>query len=205
MSAPGTGIVILAAGESSRMGRPKQLLPWHGKPLLRHVAEAALSIGPALVCAVLGANAAEVRPSLDGTPVITADNAAWSDGMASSLRCGLETVTRLRPDLDGVIFLVCDQPHVTEELLTAMLRAAQGEGRTVVACEYDGATGVPAWFHRCHFPELLALHGAQGARQVMRAHEATLARVPFADGSADLDTPDDYDHARLLVRQLTPS
>ena len=197
MSAPGTGIVILAAGGSSRMGSPKQLLPWHGKALLRHVAEVALGIEPALVCAVLGANAALVRPCLDGTQVIIAENEAWPEGMASSLRCGLEAVTRLRPDLDGVIFLVCDQPQVGAELLTAMLRAARGEGRTVVACEYDGTTGVPAWFHRSHFPELLALHGAQGARQVMRAHEATLARVPFAGGSADIDTPDDY--ARSLA------
>ena len=87
---PSYGLVLLAAGASSRMGQPKQLLPIHGKPLLRHVAEIALSAPVSPVVIVLGANAAQIKPTLDGLALHVIVNAAWRDGMASSLRAGIQ-------------------------------------------------------------------------------------------------------------------
>lgn len=186
------GIVILAAGESARMGQPKQLLPYVGTTLLRHTVEKALSIPDAWVIVVLGAFAEKIRPSLNGLPVTIVENPAWSSGMGSSLRTGLEAALFANSETAAAIFLLCDQPLVSTAILDALIQTHRETGATIVASEYGEILGVPALFHRSLFPELLGLSGGEGAKKIISRHRDKAIGIPFADGAVDIDTPGDY-------------
>ncbi len=190
-----TGIVILAAGESARMGEAKQLLDFHGKTLLQHAIDTALAIPDARIAVVLGARADRIRNQCDRSPVLVVENPDWKTGMGSSVSSGLRGVLDDTPEIDGIIFLTCDQPHLTPSILTKLISARMDSACTIAAAEYDDSLGVPALFDKSLFPELLALDGASGARQVIRKHRDQAVAVPFPKGSIDIDTPSDY--ARL--------
>ena len=190
-----TGIVILAAGESSRMGEPKQLLAFHGRTLLQHAIATSLELGAEPVVAVLGANAEQIRAQIDEHGVQVVENLYWYEGMGSSLRSGLRALLAAHPETDGVIFLPCDQPLLTTATLRELITTHEHTGMGIVASEYDGTLGTPAFFARSFFPELLALDGTAGARQIIWRHGARTIGVPFPGGAMDMDTPADY--ARL--------
>ncbi len=191
---PAVGAVILAAGASTRLGRPKQLLMVGGQTLLRRVVNAALASACAPVVVVLGAHAARIAPEVAGTGVIVAENPDWAAGMASSIRVGLAALTANAPasDLDAALFLVCDQPHVSSPLLNALIERYETTAAPIAACAYGGGLGVPALFARELFGELASLSGAEGARAVIMRHAPTVARVDFSEGALDIDTDADY-------------
>ena len=186
------GIVILAAGESTRMGEPKQLLAYRGKTLLQHAIDTALSLSGAPVIVVLGAHTAPIRAQHDAPCAIFVKNPDWRDGMGTSVRTGLRELLSAHPAISAAIFLVCDQPLLSATTLGILIATHQQTGRAIVASEYGGALGVPALFAREMFPELLALESAGGAREIIRTHRDRAIGVPFPDGSIDLDTPADY-------------
>jgi molybdenum cofactor cytidylyltransferase len=192
------GIVILAAGESARMGEPKQLLGYCGRPLLRHAAECALALGSGPVAVVLGAFSEKIRPTLDGLPLLIVENHDWREGMGTSLRTGLAALLGAHPNITAVISMLSDQPLVSTSLLGEIISLHTAAGHRIVASEYDGNLGVPALFARELFPELLALDGASGARQIIRAHRESAVCVPFQQGAMDVDTPADYARLRAL-------
>lgn len=197
-----TGIVILAAGESARMGEPKQLLPYRGTTLLQHSINTALSVQGATVVVVLGAHAAEIRAELDDPSVLVTVNPDWADGMGSSLRAGMRALLGAQPDVSAAIFLLCDQPRVSTPTLGNLISTHERTGFAIVASEYDGILGVPALFAREMFQQLLALRGSEGARQIIRAHRDEAIGVSFQDGAVDIDTPADY--AQLCNELPTP-
>ncbi|MFI5338062.1 MAG: NTP transferase domain-containing protein [Opitutales bacterium] len=185
------GLVLLAAGASRRMGRPKQLLPVQGMPLVRRVALTALAAPVSPVVVVLGAHAAEVTLALAGLPVCLALNPGWEEGMGSSLRFGAETALGLAPGLQGLIVAMADQPNLTASHLVKLLEKQRETGRSVVATESGGVLQPPVLFTAAHFTQLLALHGETGARAVLQSSAEAPAVVPAAD-LRDLDTPADY-------------
>lgn len=197
-----TGIVILAAGESSRMGEPKQLLAYQGTNLLQHTIDTALSLDATPVVVVLGAHAAKIRANLDESRLLIAINPDWHEGMGGSLRTGLQTLLDTHQDVSTVIFLLCDQPLLSASTLNHLIATHERTGFDIVASEYDGALGVPALFARSMFAELLALRGETGARQIIRAHRDQAVGVAFPDGAIDIDTPADY---RSLSQISTPA
>lgn len=186
-------LVILAAGTSSRLGSPKQLLPFKGKNLLKHSVDVALETGCQSVFVILGANSDLIRKELNEKPVIIIENSHWKEGMASSIRCGLENIknTILRPDC--VIFMVCDQPFVSSSLLLSLLEKRLETGMPIVASSYDDKIGTPALFHKSFFPALLELKGDKGARNLIRENSEKVAIVPFPEGKTDIDTVSDYE------------
>jgi molybdenum cofactor cytidylyltransferase len=190
------GVVILAGGQSNRLGSPKQLLPYKESTLIRHAAAVALEadIGPVLI--VTGANERVVLRAIEGLNVFHATNPGWQEGMASSLRVGLKAMVERFPETDGIIFMVCDQPFVTKSLLLCLIETLQTTGKAVTACSYLGKKGTPALFHRSFFEKLMELKGDKGARMLIAAHPDEVADVPFEEGAIDIDTVDDYN--RLL-------
>ena len=164
-----------------RLGQPKQLLPYQGKTLLRHATETALSVGPVTV--VLGAHAEQLVPTLHGLPVTIIVLDDWQEGMAASLRTGITAAG----DCDAALVMLCDQPLVTTELLTALLEA--WEPGSIVASDYGEALGPPCVFDRAYFPELLALTGDSGARKLLKKYPCRT--VAFPGGRADVDTRED--------------
>jgi molybdenum cofactor cytidylyltransferase len=187
-------IIILAAGTSSRLGSPKQLLSYKGKNLLRHTVDEALETGCASVFVVLGANSELLRNELKDKPVSIVENTAWQEGMASSIRCGLETITNtiLRPD--SIIFMVCDQPYVSSSLLLNLVEKKNKTGMPIVASSYEDKIGTPALFHRSFFPALMELKGDRGARKLIADNPDKVGTVLFPEGITDIDTKEDYEN-----------
>lgn len=177
--------MLLAAGSSSRLGQPKQLVRWDGTTLLRRAAELACAVSEGPVVVVLGAHAERCLPELEGlplTPVVAPD---WHEGMAASLRAGIAAVAHC----DAALVLLCDQPQLSHEHLQAL--CAAWEPGQLVASDYGPHLGPPCVFDRAFFPELLALTGDQGARKLLQRHAPR--RVPFPGGLHDIDTPADLD------------
>jgi molybdenum cofactor cytidylyltransferase len=201
------GIIVLAAGESSRMGEPKQLLRVAGETLLARAVRAALETPCRPVVVVLGARADAMRDAVGATEVRVVVNPAWAEGMSSSIRCGLRSLAAI-DEVEAVILLLCDQPFVTSEVIGRLVAAYHAPQTLLVAAEYEAAgertRGVPALFTRRLFPELLALRGAEGARRLIRRHidEATLVAVPEA--AFDIDTPANYLAISQAVLQKQP-
>lgn len=185
-------IIILAAGSSSRMGRPKQLLPYNGKSLLAHTVDTANDADADPVIVVLGANAALLEKEIDEKKVRVAENKEWKEGMASSVRCGITTLLHIAPFVDAVIIMVCDQPFVSSSLLNELMVTQKNTGKQIVTCQYEKAVGPPALFHKSIFPELMKLKGDAGARKIIEQRSNDVATVLFKKGDIDIDTEADY-------------
>lgn len=190
---PSTGLVLLAAGASRRLGQPKQLVAVSDVPLLLRAVDAALgcsAVWPVIV--VLGAHADQLRPVVARRPVLVAENPAWAEGIASSLRAGLAGLQQFSRHLEGAVFALCDQPAFSTSVIERLLahRAATGAG--VVAARYAGHAGAPAFIAREHFAALSHLTGDAGARQLfaMLPPDA-ITTVDLPDLALDLDTPED--------------
>lgn len=185
------GLVLLAAGGSRRMGRPKQLLPIKGRTMVRHVAELVLRapVGPVVV--VLGAEAKRIQPALAGLDIIMAVNPAWTEGLGSSLRTGVESALEHAPDLQALIVALADQPGLPPRHLERMIARFREGGCTAVASLTGPDLVPPLLFGREWFPKLCAIKGDLGARALLRDHVADVSTVPL-ESNTDLDTPDDY-------------
>ncbi len=189
-------IVILAAGESRRMGAPKQLLRHRGRTLIRRAAEAALGTTCRPVVVVLGAYAVQVRPEIEGLPVRIVENPLWSDGLSTSIRAGIETLAAAEDPPEAVILTLCDQPLITTDDLEALVTAYRATNRPIIASEYAGTLGVPGLFDSAVFPELLELTGDGGAKGVIRRDPSRVFPIACAHAIHDLDTPADYEAIR---------
>ena len=194
--------MVLAAGASSRMGRPKQTLRFRGQALVRRAALAALGAGCRPVVVVTGAHAEETGAELRGLGVREVVNALWETGMASSVRAGLLAALEEAPEASAVVLLLCDQPHVTRETVAALVAAHREVGASVVASRYDGSFGAPALFTRPLFAELARLEGDSGAKQVITRHASEAHFVSFPEGELDVDTPDDFSRLQSPAARL---
>ncbi len=193
MSRPGRiAAILLAAGESARLGRPKQLLPFRGRTLLRHAAETALRSSCEEVFVVLGAAGESVRPQLDGLPVQVVLNAEWREGMGTSIRCGLRAALHEPRPLDGALMLLADQPLVTAEHLSRMVALFRCGRAPIVAAHYDGHPGAPVLFGDALFSELLRLEGGSGARQIVAASSSETLLFELPEAAVDVDVEAEY-------------
>jgi molybdenum cofactor cytidylyltransferase len=186
------GAVILAAGSSSRMGRPKQTLQFQGMSLLRRATLAALDATCRPVVVVTGAHAELSRRELDQLEVQEAFNADWESGMGSSVRTGIERLVSIDADVAAAVLLLCDQPHVTPKVVSSLLAAHHTTRKRVIASAYGESFGVPAVFSRTLFRELMGLAGSSGAKEVIKTHFSEAHFLPFPEGEVDVDTPDDF-------------
>jgi molybdenum cofactor cytidylyltransferase len=186
-------ILILAAGQSSRLGSPKQLLEYNGASLIKRVVQTALDSEIGRVTVVLGANANKIGTELDMPGLCLIENSDWEEGMASSIRAGVKAITDLEPATDGIMILVCDQPHLERPVLGQLLQVQSETGLPVTASVYQGRTGTPAVFHKSFFPLLMELKGDTGARKLFSEHSGQVALVPFEKGIIDIDTKEDYE------------
>jgi molybdenum cofactor cytidylyltransferase len=188
-----TSIIILAAGESSRMGMPKQLLMVEGKTLIRRIAEVAMDTPSHPIVVVLGANRTVIRKELDKMPITVIDNPQWENGMSSSIKMGLVGAYMTQKEIDAAIFLTVDMPFVTAELINEMIKkATENPDSEIVACKYDKQIGIPVLFKRSLFNDLLELKGDEGAKKLVLKNKALTAFIDFPEGKFDLDTIEEY-------------
>ena len=197
MSEPVIGIIILAAGSSSRMGQPKQLLRYAGESLLSRAVRVALETGCRPVIVVLGSQAEAVQEKLAAMEARFVVNQEWAEGMSSSIRCGLRALeTAAKGTIEAALLMLCDQPFVTSGIIRRLVETYLAKRPLFVASEYqtkDGKTrGVPALFSSSLFAELMELRGAAGARGIIARHEAAGSIIAVPEAAFDVDTPDDY-------------
>jgi molybdenum cofactor cytidylyltransferase len=190
-----TSGIVLAAGSSKRMGRPKQLLPLNGAPLLQHVIDAAAASGLDELVVVLGHAAEPIveRLRLPGGCRV-ALNEDHESGQASSLRVGLMAVS---PGSTEAVILLGDQPLVTATLVRAVLAGYRKGGTPVARADYAGTPGHPVVLGREVWDELTSLTGDEGARPALEKHPEWVTRVPLpGPAPIEVDTLEDY--RRLL-------
>jgi molybdenum cofactor cytidylyltransferase len=187
-AAPRAAAVVLAAGASRRLGQPKQLILIEGESLLRRTARLALQAGCTPVVVVLGFEAERIAAELAGVAAEVVVNANWSNGMGSSLACGVAAVRRARPETD-VLLLVCDQPRLSTKHIRNLLDRHTHHAATITASAYGGRSGVPAVFASTLLPELERIEGDRGARDLIFRIGAQT--VDWPDGSYDIDVPED--------------
>lgn len=180
--------VILAAGGSSRFGEIKQLLPWKNKNIINTVVETAALAGLDPILVVLGANAGLIQASLDNETVQVVTNPDWDKGQSTSLKAG---VTAIRHTVDGVLFLLCDQPHLTVNLVDAVVEEGLRSGKVVTPI-IDDRRANPVYFPASCFPLFDTLEGDAGGRQIIPACPHTT--LPWLDDwmARDIDTSEDY-------------
>ncbi len=187
--------VVLAAGGASRFGSPKQLANLDGVPLLQHAVDAMLAVSAiARTVVVLGARADEVRRAVAcraAQPVVCE---AWADGMAASLRCGVEAVG----DCDWVIVTLGDQPRVTPQVIAAVVEhaASAPAGTTAVRATYDGVPGHPVALGRAMLRGVAQLSGDVGARELLSGATVRTFEAAGLCDPADVDTPEELEALR---------
>jgi len=186
------GIIILAAGKSARMGSAKQLLSFRGKSLLQHSIDAALGSSAQRVIVVLGSTKEIIQQELDQSKIQLIGNPLWESGMASSIHFGLEKLKNILPEADGAIFMVCDQPYVSTDLLNKLIDKHIATGKNIVASKYADTLGTPTLFHHSLFEELSGLEGDTGAKSLIKKYKNQSESVNFDLGGIDIDTRENY-------------
>jgi len=186
------GIILLAAGSSSRMGRSKQLLEVDGEQLLQRTSRVALDCDATKVIVVLGANEEAHRKSIQQLPVEICVNSNWQTGMGSSLKLGLKSLLERIPKLEAVVVMVCDQPGLTTDHVNKLIQTFKESNSPVIASFYANSTGVPALFDKSLFEKLLIIENESGAKKIIQQRKELVKIVDFPQGAIDLDTPDDY-------------
>ncbi|HZP36821.1 MAG TPA: nucleotidyltransferase family protein [Methylomirabilota bacterium] len=192
-----TAAVVLAAGLSRRMGRPKLVLEVAGRPIVRHAVEAVQRAGLDPVLVVTGPEPAPIQAALEGLPVRIVVNPAPEAGQSGSVRAG---IAALPAEVETVLIALGDQPALDPGIIPALLAAHRAGGRPIVAPRYENGPGNPVLFDRAIFPELLALTGDQGARPVIARDPGRVEWVRFGTAMPpDVDTPADYEKIRSAV------
>ena len=190
------GAVILAAGSSSRIGQPKQLLSLRGKTLLRASVDTANEAGCSPVVVVVGSDSEKIHLELADENAIEVRNTNWQRGIGSSIRSGVQALIGHAPDVEGILLLVCDQPAVNAHFIKRLIAVRDATKKDIVASSYADTVGVPALFDRSLFKELLSLGDEAGAKSIILQKPERVAQSPFPDGAIDVDTWEDWKKAQ---------
>jgi molybdenum cofactor cytidylyltransferase len=197
-----TAIIILAAGASSRLGQPKQLLPFKAGTFIEQLASEAVASRLGAVVVVTGAAEKQVQDALKNIPVKISFHPNWREGMGSSIACGMKALMETSPACENVIICVCDQPDVDAAVLNGLAEKRRTSGKGIVASAYAGTVGTPVLFSAAYFGQLVALSGEAGAKTIVKSNGTDLATLPFEAGARDIDTPADYAQLLQTIPQL---
>ena len=184
------GAVILAAGSSSRFGRPKQLLEFQGETLIRRAFRAAQTAKCDPIVVVVGETVDEICEELGDTSARLIRNDESVRGLGTSIRCGVQEIAQ---SIKAVILLTCDQPLVDGDVIARLIAARKDTGKPIVASGYVNTLGIPALFDQSRFEALLTLPDAAGAKSLLLSEGSDVASIAFEDGAVDIDTPADFE------------
>lgn len=188
-----TGLILLAAGASSRLGQPKQLLEYKGQTFIKREIETSIAVIQSPVIVVLGSNAHLLQNEISASKVHVVNNQDWKEGMASSIRCGLHTLLKFSRDIDNVVLMVCDQPFVSAVLIKDLIAERKHTVKGIIASAYKDTLGTPVLFNKKYFGQLLDLNGAEGAKKLISKYPEDVSAVSFPMGFVDIDTVEEYE------------
>lgn len=190
-----SAIIILAAGSSSRLGEPKQLLPYKDTTLLNSIIQEALLSNGEQVVVVLGAFKDKILPTLsfEDERLEMVTNEYWQQGMGSSIKKGVKHAISCNQKLQNIIITTCDQPFVSSQLLNSLIEKAMNEpDKAIVASQYTiKDIGVPVLFKNSLFKHIQSINDKQGAKSLVYKHREITTFVNFEKGAIDIDTVDD--------------
>lgn len=189
-------IIILAAGASTRMGQPKQLIKLNGYSLLEHAVLTAKNSKADHVMVVVGSGGEKSMEAIEHLPVDSVVNDRWNEGMGSSLKKGLTACLEKFPETRAILVIVCDQPSITTHHLNNLIDTYTKTQKPIVASQYTSTFGVPVIFDRTLFQEILQLPDRQGAKNIVLKHQENLMAIDLPGGEIDLDTPEDLNRYR---------
>ena len=192
MDETNVGIIILAAGASTRLGEPKQLLTFQNKTLISRAVETSINSKCVNTAVILGANVETIKKEIEDFPINICTNENWKTGMASSIKCGLDLLLSEQKKLNAVLILLCDQPFIESKHINQLLKTFEQTNKDIVATEYKNTIGVPALFSSKLFDKLLKLEGDKGARQIIKTNPDLLQTIPIPEAEFDIDTVEDY-------------
>lgn len=193
------GALLLAAGSSSRLGQPKQQVRIGNETLLYRAALHLRKSNVHVLMTVLGCQADQFLPLIEGLSDKYVINRDWQLGMGNSLKVGLDAIIAMHQDLDGVLIAVCDQPYMSATHLNELLRAFRHNPCKIVASQYQNLQGVPAIFPERYFNELMVINDQKGAKLVIQEHADDIVEIPMPGGELDIDTPEDL---KLMLDML---
>lgn len=186
------GIILLAAGTSSRLGKPKQLLKFNETTLLQNTIIQAKRLPNSFLLVVTGAYKEAIDLEVATTDTQSVHNPDWQLGIASSIAIGLKKLQEVKPTIHTCIISVCDQPYISTAIFKDLIHKYNESGKGIVASEYANTVGTPVLFSDSYFNELLNLKGNEGAKKILQHYKEDVAAVPFEKGAIDIDTIDDY-------------
>jgi molybdenum cofactor cytidylyltransferase len=192
--------IVLAAGASTRLGQPKQLLQVNGESLLHRTIRLAEEAGCAPIFVVLGFEAERMHPETADLNVRVVLNPEWQSGMGSSLRSGMEALMRESQLPQKVVLLLSDQPMLSNKILLSLVKKSAETNSLIVASSYTGRLGVPAAFRKELYPDLQKVEGDKGAREVIQLYRDQTASIDFPEGAVDIDTVQDLE----LLKTISP-
>ncbi|WP_223034210.1 nucleotidyltransferase family protein [Hanstruepera marina] len=185
--------LILAAGRSSRMGQPKQLLPWGTSFLLDDIIKTLSQIPQGKIIVVLGSNYGMIESKIKHHSIDIVYNADYNKGMGSSISTGLSAIQKLCNDCEGVMIALADQPLIPVLHYTTVIETFSKGKKQIIASAYESKRlGVPALFDRHYFKHLIDLDGDRGAKSIIKQNRDNVIAIDAKDYMADLDTLEDY-------------
>lgn len=193
-----TVIIILAAGNSSRMKEPKQLLAFGNKTLLSHtVSEAQKSGIPVII--VLGANEEKIKEQLKNISAQIVFNEKWEEGISSSIKAGIKKALENNIDSENCILCVCDQPYISATVFQQLTDKKNTSGKKIIASSYSDTLGTPVLFDKKYFSALMNLQGDEGAKKLLSVYKDDVAFISFEKGGCDIDTKNDYEELLTTI------
>jgi molybdenum cofactor cytidylyltransferase len=182
--------IIIAAGESKRLGMPKQLLPWHGKSLIEFIIQTVIDCNLDPVHVVLGSNYDQIVPVIKYPKVKIINNKRWKEGKGTSISLGIRS---LPEKVKATFIFVADQPFLNKSLINALLNIYEKKNADIVVSYVHGIQSNPVLFNQKVFPELMNLKGKEGGRDIFKKYR--LEKLVWNDEKVlwDIDTLADYE------------
>jgi len=194
-------VLVLAAGKSSRMQTPKQLLKIGKQSLLEIVLEKALAISSSPIYCVLGANAATIQQEITTKNVVYIFNENYHEGLSTSIVSGINYLEKNHPNLEGVFILLADQPAIEINYLENLIQLFNQKNSKIIASKYPKNIGVPAIFPKMFFSELKTLKGDFGAKEFLKNNKKACILSNFNAILIDLDTKSDYENYKKSLEK----
>lgn len=187
------GVIILAAGSSSRLGYPKQLVKFKGKFLLQHSIDLAEAIGFNTKILVLGSKAEKIRKEIDPKKFKVVINEHWEEGMGTSISKGISEAVEKEKQLEHILIMLSDQPLISKDKIEELIKVQLNSHKQATFSEYTGDIGVPAIFSHELFSELIKLNGVQGAKKLLYNKDIRFQTIRIENGKFDVDTKTDVE------------
>ena len=193
LNIPNIAVIILAAGASTRIGTPKQLLKWKNTTLLGHAIITAKKLNTKDIIVILGNNYALIKSKINNSGIQILNNKNWKNGLGNSIAFGVNNILENKSNIDGILIMLSDQPLIDSEYLNSLINKFIIGKHQIIATSYkSGKQGVPVLFDRIYFNELSKLNDDKGAKAIIEKYIKNVLVINGEQIVSDIDTLENY-------------